>query len=193
MKIIRSSLVGIVLCTGCLFAQQQADAAEDVGALRQHVKDLEERLVSLEGQVRMLKSTVATPPSARPPSTPVASEGQAPNEAVPPAGVSTGEGAAGGIGQTPTYGGAGGSAAKALNPDISVIGDFVRYRNNSDKHQLEDPLGPDLIPAFVRWYSRYVVSSRRFLEDPTAPDFAPTACIRRLLRATGRLWVARWK
>src|SRR6202022_4795675 len=29
------------------------------------------------------------------------------------------------VGQTPTLGGAGGSAAKALNPDISVIGDFI--------------------------------------------------------------------
>ena len=30
-------------------------------------------------------------------------------------------------------------------------------------------------------------------DEGTAPDFAPTACIRRMLRATGRLWVVRWK
>jgi hypothetical protein len=35
------------------------------------------------------------------------------------------ESVAGLIAQTPTLGGAGGSAAKALNPDISVIGDFI--------------------------------------------------------------------
>src|SRR6266496_1264666 len=33
----------------------------------------------------------------------------------------------------------------------------------------------------------------QFSRQATAPDFAPTACIRRLLRATGGLWAARWK
>jgi hypothetical protein len=87
-------------------------SAQDSALLEQRIKDLEERIISLEGQVRMLKSAAPAPSVevAAQPSTTPAAEAQ-PSEAV--------------VAPPQVYGGAGGSAAKALNPDISVIGDFI--------------------------------------------------------------------
>jgi hypothetical protein len=93
-------------------------SAPDVAAMQQQIRDLQDRIISLEGQMRMLKN--APPAASAPaeatvqPSAPAAPAPEMPVAAVSP----TGE-------QTPTLGGAGGSAAKALNPDISVIGDFI--------------------------------------------------------------------
>ena len=65
------------------------------------MRAMEDRIIALEGEVRALKSAAAAAPAAEP--SPPAQE--------PPL--------------APTrLGGAGGAAAKALNPDISVIGDF---------------------------------------------------------------------
>src|SRR3984893_5905934 len=106
-----------------LLAQQTGSvpsqsSAPDVAAMQQQIRDLQDRIVSLEGQMRMLKN--AQPVAAAPaeataqPSAPAAPAPEIPVAAVTP----TEE-------QNPTLGGAGGSAAKALNPDISVIGDFI--------------------------------------------------------------------
>jgi hypothetical protein len=109
------------------FAQQnsglapQANNAADVGAMEQQIKDLQERIIALEGQVRMLKNTAPAPPS-------IATPGPVPQAQPPGAAPSAQPGlgaAAGAVTQTQVYGGAGGAAAKALNPDISVIGDFI--------------------------------------------------------------------
>jgi hypothetical protein len=91
------------------------------------IKALEDRIIALEGQVRMLKQQ-AQPQAA--------AQGQAPPAPSPTSGAATPEigattqpqapataGAEGGA-QLPVYGGAS-AAAKALNPDISVIGDFI--------------------------------------------------------------------
>lgn len=108
-----------VLCAMPLLAQESSappSGAPDVSVMAQQIRDLQDRIILLEGQVRTLKS--AQPAAAAPsgasgqPSAPAA----APEMAVAP--VSSA------VEQT-TLGGAGGSAAKALNPDISVIGDFV--------------------------------------------------------------------
>ncbi|HWY20389.1 MAG TPA: hypothetical protein VNX26_04160 [Candidatus Acidoferrum sp.] len=120
-------LFGVVLVLACAApAQQTANApasGNDTSALEQKIRDLEDRLVMLEGQVRQLKAQGATTPSqtagavATPPSAPV-SQAQG----------TTSEGAAGysaGAADNVRLGGAGGAAAKALNPDISVIGDFI--------------------------------------------------------------------
>jgi hypothetical protein len=80
--------------------QSQPQAAPDNSALEQRMKEMEERIIQLEGKIRMLESAQATPAAA-------------PSEVQAVAGPS------------PTFGGAAGSAAKALNPDISVIGDFI--------------------------------------------------------------------
>ena len=92
--------------------------AQDASAMEQRMKALEERIISLEGQIRALKDAqVATVPA------------QAAQEPVPSATAAPSEPPATSLqnvpGQAPVYGGAGGSAAKALNPDIGVIGDFI--------------------------------------------------------------------
>lgn len=104
-----------------------ASNESDNAALLQKIRDLEDRVISLEGQVRLLKSqaapaavpagTLATPPAeaqaAAAQQAPVA-PAPSPTSTAPEAGT-----------QSAALGGAGGSAAKALNPDISVIGDFI--------------------------------------------------------------------
>ena len=94
---------------------------QDSSAMEQRIKDLEERIISLEGQVRMLKAAPAAAP-AQPAavSSPTAVQAQAAASAPTPAPAET----AAAPGALPVYGGASASA-KALNPDISVIGDFI--------------------------------------------------------------------
>jgi len=126
-----------ILFSTPLFAQQSSTSpaqgsTQDTAALEQRIKDLEERLIALEGQVRMLKSGQAQP-AAVPQPQPAGAQSaetaaQAPPQiAVPaptPAPAETQAGIATTGGQLPIYGGAS-AASKALNPDISVIGDFV--------------------------------------------------------------------
>src|SRR5882724_10127962 len=89
---------------------QAAPAQADTSALEQKVRDLEDRLVLLEGEIRQLKAHGAQPPAANAPTT--AEQGPAPTTTTASA-------------EQPRLGGAGGAASKALNPDISVIGDFI--------------------------------------------------------------------
>jgi hypothetical protein len=79
------------------------------------MKAMEDRIKSLEAEVQTLKQ--GAPAAA--PAAPVAA-------ALPPE-----QPAAQGPVTTPTLGGAGAAAAKVLNPDISVIGDFVGAAGNS--------------------------------------------------------------
>ena len=120
-----------ILSTIPLWAQQAGSSpsqnAPDVAAMQQQIRDLQDRLISLEGQVRMLKS--AQPAPAPPPeaaATPSVTPPATPAPEAPVAAVTTPSE------QTPTFGGAGGSAAKALNPDISVIGDFIGAAGNAN-------------------------------------------------------------
>jgi len=117
----------LVVLTCAATAQQTANVSatgstSDVSALEQKIRDLEDRMVMLEGQVRQLKAQGGSAPSENTasPATPSAPATQAqvttPQEAVRST-VSTGDNV--------RLGGAGGAAAKALNPDISVIGDFI--------------------------------------------------------------------
>jgi len=94
----------------------------DSAALEQRIKDLEERIISLEGQVRVLKSETSSAQGAASAAAPAPQPASTEQPAATP---QIGEVPAAGVTQTPTYGGAGGAAAKALNPDISVIGDFI--------------------------------------------------------------------
>jgi hypothetical protein len=117
-----------------LWAQTNApDAnAQNTAALEQRIRDLEDRVIALEGKLRNLESAPAPPPAQPQPATetpaPVPQAAQVP--AVPatvPAQPSPNEAQAGlavSAGQLPVYGGAAG-ASKALNPDVSVIGDFI--------------------------------------------------------------------
>jgi hypothetical protein len=116
---------GMILVTCAAVAQQPANVpgpgnGGDVAALEQKVRDLEDRLVMLEGQVRQLKAQGAQAPpdntTAAMPSSGAASQAQvtAPQETLRAA-----------VFDNVRLGGAGGAAGKALNPDISVIGDFI--------------------------------------------------------------------
>jgi|WetSurMetagenome_2_1015567.scaffolds.fasta_scaffold05495_6 hypothetical protein len=108
--------IAAVIFAASLHAQQaaQSTASSDqpnIATLVQKIRDLEDRLIAMEGQIRQLKDQQAaaapSPAAAMPASGTPAS---APD--------STGT-------QAAILGGAGGSAAKALNPDISVTGDFI--------------------------------------------------------------------
>jgi hypothetical protein len=113
MRSIRAGRATVVLLIALTtanigFAQTAASSQED------RIKALEERIIALEGQVRMLQQQAATPAA------PVPTAEAAGAALVAPAPVTTTEA----TGQVPTFGG-NTAAAKALNPDISVIGDFI--------------------------------------------------------------------
>ena len=117
MKLLTWFCACVLWTSGLASAQQEGtpSSGENTAALEQKIRDLEDRLIALEGQVRTLKNAQAAPaaspvaPSAGETANPV----PAPQENLVAA-------------QAPlSLGGAGGSAAKALNPDISMIGDFV--------------------------------------------------------------------
>ena len=92
----------------------QAPAQSDVVALLQKIQDLEGRIIVMEGQIIQLKSQQMAGQS-----------GPNPPAGEPEAGAFQPAAAGSPATQTVVLGGAGGSAAKALNPDISVIGDFI--------------------------------------------------------------------
>jgi hypothetical protein len=147
--------VWAVLILGLLpltvFGQQPvttAPAATSDSDLAQHIRELEDRVIALEGQVRLLKAAAAQPAPAQPGSAqPAESTAQAtavPQPAATPAAPAT-QAEALAATQGPNLGGAGASAAKALNPDISVIGDFIgAMGGNSEQNTVS--LQP--IPAF---------------------------------------------
>lgn len=125
MRKLRKFGILAVLCAAPVCAQQSSNTqptpdANDV--LLQKVRELEDRVIALEGQLRLMKSE-PTPASPTPATT--APEPLAAVTAAPRA-----ESTQGGI-----LGGAGGSAAKALNPDISAIGDFISVAG----HNTVDP------------------------------------------------------
>src|SRR2546421_8805756 len=95
---------------------QAASGQSDNAALRQKIRDLEDRLIALEGQVRLLKARPTSPTTRSAARTEPAAQAvpAAPTTAAPLSQA-----------QAISLGGAGGSAAKALNPDISAIGDFI--------------------------------------------------------------------
>lgn len=130
MRTVFLSLTLTMLATLCAmpgYGQQagspQAADQADNAALLQKIRDLEERLIAVEGQLRVLKSQPAAPAPAAPQA---AAPGEPSEATVQPAASPTSAAVTGEAGtQAGTLGGAGGSAAKALNPDISAIGDFI--------------------------------------------------------------------
>ena len=122
MRISLLALGMACLFTGCLAAQDNAD-------LLNRMKAMEARIQALEAEVQGLKAQQAAMAAAPP--APAAAPAVAPEAAVPVA--------------APQLGGAGGAAAKALNPDISVIGDFLggignpanRYTPSLEMHESE--------------------------------------------------------
>src|SRR3954447_26099144 len=100
------------LCAPSLRAQNNTEVLTRMKAMEDRIKALEAEVQSLKGQPPVpvpAPPVAANPPAEMPPQAPAA---------IPPESLA-GQGAA------PPLGGAGGAASKALNPDISVIGDFV--------------------------------------------------------------------
>ncbi|MGZ4733097.1 MAG: hypothetical protein ACXVZH_13250 [Terriglobales bacterium] len=104
-------------------APQAAAAAQpDNAALLQKMRDLEDRVITLEGQIRQMKAQEAPAAPAAPASAESNTQAASPTpQSQPPALGAVTSGAEAQV----VLGGAGGSAAKALNPDISAIGDFI--------------------------------------------------------------------
>ena len=158
-----SWILGVLLAIPVYGQQGSASPAPsdqpDYAAMMQKMRDLEDRVISLEGQLRVLKSQPGPPAQ---PATPeaAAAESQA---AVPasqsqapaplPTPVITSEAGT----QAGVLGGAGGSAAKALNPDISAIGDFISvaghnpYESSPSLQMHESELG---FQAIIDPYAR---------------------------------------
>lgn len=103
-----------------------APAQPETAVLMQKIRDLEDRVIAMEGQIRQLKTKQAPPTQPATTAVPNAESGTRAagplrqSQLPAPGAVASGAGA-----QTVVLGGAGGSAAKALNPDISAIGDFI--------------------------------------------------------------------
>jgi hypothetical protein len=122
MRYVKRLSIAAVLFAMPLFAQEspKSQTAEqpEITNLLQKICDLEDRIIAMERQMRQLKDQKAAAQSATlaevSAPAPVAT---LPQSAVAPAGAPPQQPAA--------LGGAGGSAAKALNPDISAIGEFV--------------------------------------------------------------------
>src|ERR1700726_1628121 len=140
----------LVLVSGMLtapfLAQQSAappSGSPQDSAMKQRMRDLEDRVIALEGQIRMLKAAAAQPTPPQPgPAEATAQNQAAPTGAAP---AQTQEAALAASTQGPNLGGAGGSAAKALNPDISVIGDFIGALGGNSQ---QNTVSLDPIPAF---------------------------------------------
>jgi hypothetical protein len=131
MRYVSHLAIAAVLFATPLFAEentkpQAVPMQPDISVLTQRIRDLEDRIVAMEGQMRQLKDQQAAaqsvPLAQASTSAPVAPSPPAAAIATPYLGaVPVGEPSQ----QPVALGGAGGSAAKALNPDISVIGDFI--------------------------------------------------------------------
>jgi hypothetical protein len=128
----------------------------DTAALLQKMRDLEDRVIALEGQVRLLKSQAAPTPG---PTTQPPAETQAAAAVQPQVAQTASPAAAPALlsGAQPNLGGAGGSASKVLNPDISMIGDFIAAAGHDPIYPLpslqmhESELG---IQAIIDPYAR---------------------------------------
>jgi len=135
----RSILTGlaVALLGVPLWGQQTSTPAPNTqnAELEQRIRELEDRVIALEGKIRTMQSEAAT---AQPTPTPSTAETQAGTAApaqpatvpAPAAQNETQGGLASSGGQLPVYGGSA-AAAKALNPDISMIGDFIASAGGS--------------------------------------------------------------
>jgi hypothetical protein len=104
------------------------DNGAQSAVLEQRIRELEDRVIALEGKLRTMES--AQSPQAQPTQPSAATEAatQTPPQGTLPAPTPSPTQASSGLAtpseQLPVYGGSS-AASKALNPDVSVIGDFV--------------------------------------------------------------------
>ncbi len=123
MRTFKIAVITTLLCAP-LWAQQTnaPDASAQNAALEQKIRDLEDRVIALEGKLRTMESAKAATP-AQPP---VQTSTQVPGTSATPSQPSAGLATQTQVAEVTVGGGsASAAAAKALNPDISVVGDFV--------------------------------------------------------------------
>ena len=111
---IRLFLLASFVCAPALRGQDNTELLNRMKAMEDRIKALEAEVQSLRGQPPAAPAAAVNPPAAMPPAAPAA---------IPPEQLA-------GQGATPQLGGAGGAAAKVLNPDISVIGNFIGAAGN---------------------------------------------------------------
>ncbi len=127
--------IGAALFCVPAWSQQGTNApdanAQNSAALEQRIRELEDRVIALEGKLRTMESAQTAQPAQPQPAQPAATAEtgtQAPAQTTVPAPAPSPNEAQAGLatsgGQLPVYGGSS-AAAKALNPDVSVIGDFI--------------------------------------------------------------------
>jgi hypothetical protein len=130
-------ILALGTCPLSLSAQQSntSDAASQNAALEQRIRELEDRVIALEGKIRTMQSeqaaqaqpaqpSAAGQPAQAQPGAPSSVPSQATTVPATAAANETQAGLGNPAGQLPVYGGSS-AAAKALNPDVSVIGDFI--------------------------------------------------------------------
>ena len=130
----KTMIAAITALLSCVSVWGQANApepsAQSTSALEQRIRELEDRVIALEGKLRTMESVQGPQPLPQPagqPAPATAAGAQVPAQPTAPVTPSPNEAQAGLVttgGQVPIYGGAS-AASKALNPDVSVIGDFI--------------------------------------------------------------------
>jgi hypothetical protein len=119
------AVIGAALLSVSSWAQAPDANAKNSAAMEQRIRELEDRVIALEGKIRTMESAQAPQPQPAQPA-PTAEAGAQPAQipAPPPSPNEVATAVTTSAGQLPVYGGSS-AASKALNPDVSVIGDFV--------------------------------------------------------------------
>ncbi len=122
--------ISVMLACGITLGETNAPEtnAQGTAAMEQRIRELEDRVIALEGKLRTMQSNAAPqPPQPAQPAATTEAGAQAAQTSVPAITTTSNETQAGiaGGGQVPVYGGGSAAASKALNPDIAIIGDFV--------------------------------------------------------------------
>jgi hypothetical protein len=107
-------ICSLLLLASLAAAQQAAGQQPCCDPLESRLRALEDKIRALEEEVQQLRAVQASPPATAPSAVAAAGAPVAPAQTVP----------APGSGQLPVYGGAS-ALAKALNPDIGLIGTFL--------------------------------------------------------------------
>src|SRR5216683_4699106 len=117
------AVIGAALLSVSSWAQAPDANAQNSAAMEQRIRELEDRVIALEGKIRTLEQA-PQPQPAQPAPTAEAGAPPAQIPTPPPSPNEVATAVTTSAGQLPVYGGSS-AASKALNPDVSVIGDFV--------------------------------------------------------------------
>jgi hypothetical protein len=122
MRLLRVIVCLALLAPGILWAQTKDDVQERLKADEERIKVLESEIKELRAALAIVARNAPTAPAQQPAEAQMPPTTPAPQALPTVAATPTTPGESGG--RIPVYGGAS-AAAKALNPDISVIGDFL--------------------------------------------------------------------